>query len=131
MPPSERLVASVEAFQSEFAEPTWTKDWDLLWGTILARGQRTVNAFVRSDLRRTFVSDETLERRGGRRFWIRGHYRDPLAFSKDRSVAASGIRWIVLTRIVTPPWSNSPWALPVLSLPGPTPQVSAQLGRRH
>jgi hypothetical protein len=43
----------------------------------------------------TFVIDETLERRWGRRINARGHYRDPLASSKQRSVATSGRRWIV------------------------------------
>jgi len=172
MPSSSPIVAIVEAFRSEFTAPTWTKVLVLLWGTILARGRRTVTAalrqmgradatgfskyhqifnraawsplrlacrltcllvrtFFRSELRLTFVIDETLERRWGRRIKIRGHYRDPLASSKERSVAASGIRWIVLTLIVTPPWSTTPWALPVLSLPSPTPEVSAQLGRPH
>jgi hypothetical protein len=172
MPPPGPIVAILETFRPEFTAPTWTKVLVLLWGTILARGRRTVTAalrpmglddatgfskyhqvfnraawsplrlagrltgllvrtFFRSDLRLTFVIDETLERRWGRRIRIRGHYRDPLASSKERSVAASGIRWIVLALIVTPPWSATPWALPVLSLPGPTPKVSARLGRRH
>ncbi len=172
MTSSSPIVAIVEAFRPEFTAPTWTKVLVLLWGTILARGRRTVTAALRQmgrdddadfskyhqvfnravwsplrlarrltrllvrtffpfDLRLTFVIDETLERRWGRRIRLRGHYRDPLASSKERSVAASGIRWIVLTLIVTPPWTTKPWALPVLSLPSPTPKVSAQLGRRH
>jgi DDE superfamily endonuclease len=79
----------------------------------------------------TFVIDETLERRWGRRITLRGHYRDPLASSLHRSVAASGLRWIVLTLVITPPWTQRPWALPVLSVPAPTPTVSQRLGRRH
>ena len=39
----------------------------------------------------TFVIDETLERRWGRCIRKRGHYRDPLASSKQRSVATSGL----------------------------------------
>lgn len=172
MPPSGPIVAILETFRSEFTEPTWSKVLVLLWGTILARGRRTVTAalrpmgcdddadfskyhqvfnravwsplrlarrltgllvqsFGRSGLRLSFVSDETLERRWGRRIRLRGHYRDPLASSKERAVAASGIRWIVLALVVTPPFSTKPWALPVLSLPSPTPKISAQLGRRH
>lgn len=88
-------------------------------------------AFQAVGLQLTFVIDETLERRWGRRIRLRGHYRDPLASSKARSVAASGIRWIVLALVITPPWSTRPWALPILSVPGPTPRVSARLGRRH
>jgi hypothetical protein len=79
----------------------------------------------------TFVIDETLERRWGRRIHKRGHYRDPLASSKQRAVATSGVRWIVLTLVVTPPWTQRPWALPVLSVPAPTPEVSRRLGLRH
>jgi DDE superfamily endonuclease len=79
----------------------------------------------------TVVIDETLERRWGRRLTFRGHYREPLASSKQRSVAVSGLRWIVLTLLITPPWTQRPWALPVLSTPAPTPEVSQRLGRRH
>ena len=67
----------------------------------------------------------------GPKIRIRGHYRDPLASSKERSVSASGIRWIVLALVVTVPWARRPWALPILSLPAPTPKVSRKLGRRH
>ena len=90
-----------------------------------------VRTFVAGGGELTFVIDETLERRWGRRINKRGHYRDPLASSKQRSVATSGLRWIVLTLVITPPWTPRPWALPVLSVPAPTPEVSRRLGRRH
>ena len=79
----------------------------------------------------TFVIDETLERRWGRRIHKRGHYRDPLASSRKRTVSTSGLRWIVLALVVTPPWTARCWALPILSVPAPTPQVSERLGLRH
>jgi hypothetical protein len=47
MPPSDSIGAVLEAFRSEFTEPTWTKVLVLLWGTILARGRRTVTAALR------------------------------------------------------------------------------------
>jgi DDE superfamily endonuclease len=90
-----------------------------------------VRTFVAVGGELTFVIDETLERRWGRRITLRGHDRDPLASSKQRSVAASGLRWIVLTLVITPPWTQRPWALPVLSTPAPTPEASQRLGRRH
>ena len=90
-----------------------------------------IAAFVPRGIGLTFAIDETLERRWGRKIRIRGHYRDPLASSKERSVSASGIRWIVLALVVTVPWASRPWALPILSLPSPTPKVSTKLGRRH
>ena len=90
-----------------------------------------VQCLTRPGARLTFAIDETLERRWGRRIRIRGHYRDPLASSRAKSVSTSGIRWIVLALIVTPPWATRPWALPFLSVPSPTPAVSARLGRAH
>src|SRR3954465_1051885 len=48
-----------------------------------------VAAFVPDGVGLTFAIDETLERRWGRKISIRGHYRDPLASSKERSVSAS------------------------------------------
>ena len=79
----------------------------------------------------TFVIDETLERRWGRRINKRGHYRDPLASSRKRAVSSSGLRWIVLALVITPPWNARCWALPILSVPAPTPRVSERLGLRH
>ncbi len=98
-------------------------------------GRRLLHLLVRTfvavggDL--TFVIDETLERRWGHRITKRGHYRDPLASSRQRSVATSGLRWIVLTLVITPPWTQRAWALPVLRVPAPTPEVSRRLGLRH
>jgi hypothetical protein len=90
-----------------------------------------IDAFVPEGFGLTFAIDETLERRWGKKIRIRGHYRDPLASSKERSVSAGGIRWIVLALVVTVPWATRAWALPILSLPSPTPKVSLKLGRRH
>ena len=104
------------------------------WST-LDGGRRLLHRLVRTcvavggDL--TCVIDETLERRCGPRITQRGHDRDPLASSRQRSVATSGWRWIVLTWVITPPWAQRLWALPVLRVPAPTPEVSCRLGRRH
>ena len=64
---------------------------------------RLVRTFVAVGGELTFVIDETLERRWGRRITKRGHDRDPLASSQQRSVATSGLRWIVLTWVITRP----------------------------
>jgi len=90
-----------------------------------------VRTFVTVGGELTFVLEETLARRWGRGITLRGHSRDPLASSKQHSVAARGWRWIVLTLVMTPPWTPRPWSLPVLSAPAPTPEVSQRLGRRH
>jgi DDE superfamily endonuclease len=104
------------------------------WST-LDVSRRLLHMLVRSvvtvggDL--TFVIDETRERRWGRRMRLRGPYREPLASSTALSIASSGVRWIVFTLIITPPWTQHSWALPVLSVPAPPPEVSHRLGRRH
>jgi DDE superfamily endonuclease len=90
-----------------------------------------VRTFVAAGGALTFVIDETLERRWGRRIRQRGHDRDSLASSQQCSVAPSGVRWIVLTLVITPPWTPRPRALPVWSVPAPTPEVSCRLGRCH
>jgi hypothetical protein len=172
MPYSDLILPVLEAFRPEFTPRTWARVVTLIFGTILARGRRTVasalrqmglqdephfssyhqvfnraawsprrvarrllsaaiSAFVPEGVGLTFAIDETLERRWGRKIRIRGHYRDPLASSKERSVSTGGIRWIVLALVVTVPWASRPWALPILSLPCPTPKVSLKLGRRH
>jgi DDE superfamily endonuclease len=103
--------------------------------SMLDVSRRLLHVLVRTFVARggelTFAIDETLERRWGRRIRLRGHYRDPLASSKARSIASSGVRWIVLTLVITPPWAQRSWALPVLSVPAPTPEVSHRLGLRH
>ncbi|MBA3711700.1 MAG: transposase, partial [Pyrinomonadaceae bacterium] len=36
-----------------------------------------------------------------------------------------------MTLIITPPWTKHRWALPVMSVPAPTPETSKRLGLRH
>jgi hypothetical protein len=77
------------------------------------------------------VIDETLERRWGRKISKRGHYRDNLQSSKEKSVSTSGLRWVVMMLVVQVPWSSREWALPFFSVLATTPKVSEQLGKPH
>jgi DDE superfamily endonuclease len=77
------------------------------------------------------VIDETLERRWGRQIHKRGHYRDSLLSSKERSVSNSGLRWITMALVVTLPWTKLRWALPFFSVLATPPAVSEALGQRH
>jgi hypothetical protein len=79
----------------------------------------------------TLVIDEILERRWGRRIRLQGHYRDPLASSRERSVSSSGLRWLVMAVVVRLPWTKRSWALPIWSIPAPGPNVSEREGHRH
>ena len=73
---------------------------------------------------RDIVIDETLERRWGRKIHKRGHYRDSLLSSKERSVSNSGLRWITMALVVTLPWTKLRWALPFFSVLATPPAVS-------
>src|SRR2546427_8087958 len=77
------------------------------------------------------VIDETLERSFGRKISKRGHWRDSLRSSKEKSVSTSGLRWVTMALVVTLPWTKRRWALPFLSVLTTTPKVSEALHKRH
>ena len=79
----------------------------------------------------TIAVDETLERRWGPIIQQRGHGRDSLASSGQRSVSTRGLRWLVLAVVISVPWTPYALALPFLSVLLTTPKVSAKLGKRH
>jgi len=71
--------------------------------------QLLVRTFVQTGCGVDIVIDETLERRWGRKIAKRGHYRDALQSSKERSVATSGLRWVVMLVVVQVPWTRRTW----------------------
>lgn len=93
--------------------------------------QLLVTTLVVSGATVDLVTDETLERRWGRKISKRGHWRDSLASSQGLNVSTSGLRWQVLAVVVKLPWSQHYWALPCLSVLLTTPKVSQQLGHQH
>src|SRR5712691_9277324 len=93
--------------------------------------QVLVDTFVSAGGTIEIVIDETLERRWGRKISKRGHWRDSLRSSKERSVSTSGLRWVTMALVVMLPWTKRRWALPFLSVLATTPKVSEALKRRH
>lgn len=77
------------------------------------------------------VIDETLERRWGSQISKRGHSRESALSSREGSGRSPGLRWIVMARVVTLPWTTQRWALPFLCVLASTPDVRARLGTRH
>jgi hypothetical protein len=77
------------------------------------------------------VIDETLERSFGSKISKRGHYRDSALSSRKQSVSSPGLRWMVMAVVVTLPWTKQRWALPFFCVLTTSPEVSAQLGKRH
>jgi hypothetical protein len=119
-------------------DPTFSNDHQVFpraAGAPLRHARRLAHALVRAFVPPgrglTRARDETWERRGGRTIRKRGHERAPLASSTGCSGAARGRRGIVRTLVVSRPGTSPPGARPILSRPGPTPQVSAPRGRRH
>src|SRR5437588_4371604 len=93
--------------------------------------QVLVDTFVHAGGTVEMVMDETLERRWGPKISKRGHWRDSLRSSKERSVSTSGLRWVTMALVVSLPWTNLRWTLPFLSVLVTTPKVSEVLGKRH
>jgi len=90
-----------------------------------------LTAFVGPEAPLLLVVDDTLERRFGRRVAYKARYHDPVRSSSGHVVTTSGVRWLCICALVRVPWCRRPWALPFLTVPCPTPAVSAQLGKRH
>lgn len=120
------------------AAPGWTKYHQVLnralWSGLAVSQvllRLLVTTFVGADDRVTIAVDETLERRWGPKIEQRGHWRDSLASSAQRSVSTSGLRWLVLAVVINVPWTPYALALPFLCVLLTTPKVSAKLGKRH
>jgi hypothetical protein len=90
-----------------------------------------LETFVQAGGTLDIVIDETLERRWGAKISKRGHYRDSVRSSQERSVSSPGLRWMVLAVVVRVPWTRQRRALPFLCVLATTPQVSMKLGIRH
>jgi len=90
-----------------------------------------VAAFVGADAPLLLVIDDTLERRYGRRVAYKARYHDPVRSASGHVVTTSGVRWLCVCALVRVPWCRRPWALPFLTVPCPTPAVSARLGKRQ
>jgi hypothetical protein len=90
-----------------------------------------VAAFADADAPLVLVIDDTLERRYGRRVADKARYHDPVRSTAGHVVTTSGVRGLCVCALVRVPWSSRPWALPCLTVPCPTPAVSARLGKRQ
>ena len=75
--------------------------------------------------------DDTLERRWGRKIKAKGCYRDAVRSSHTKTVTCFGLKWVVLSLIVTLPWNKRPWALPFLTVLAPSKKSNEERGRSH
>src|SRR6266536_2347544 len=75
--------------------------------------------------------DDTIERRRGEQSKATGIYRDPVRSSHAHVVKASGLRWLVCMVLTPLAWADRVWALPLLTVLGPSERFYAQQERRH
>jgi hypothetical protein len=90
-----------------------------------------VKTFVQTGGAIEIVIDETLERRQGIHISKRGYYYDSARSTHEHLQISSGLRWVCMSLIVTPPWTKRFWALPFLSVLATSPEVDTRLGCRH
>ena len=93
--------------------------------------RQLVETFVQVGGTIELVIDETLERRQGLHISKRGYYYDSVRSTHEHPQISSGLRWVCMTLVVTPPWTKRSWALPFLSVLATSAEIDAQLGRRH
>jgi len=77
------------------------------------------------------IIDDTLERRRGPEIKLKGWCHDPLLAATRKVAVSLGVRWVCLAVLVTVPWCQRPWALPIMVVPAPTAKNSQARGRRH
>src|ERR671937_1628109 len=78
-----------------------------------------------------FGLDDTIERRRGDQITAKGIYRDPVRSSHAHMVKASGLRWLGCMLLTPIAWAQRVWALPLLTVLGPSERFYAQRGRHH
>ena len=79
----------------------------------------------------TFVVDDTVERRSGKKIKAKGCYRDAVRSSQKLVVNCFGLKWLSLTLLMRFPWCKRRWALPVLTLLQRPEKTDKASGKRH
>jgi hypothetical protein len=75
--------------------------------------------------------DDTIERRRGEQSKAQGISRDPVRSSQAYFVTVRGLRWLACMVLLPLSWANRVWALPCLTVLGPSERCYAQRGRCH
>jgi hypothetical protein len=78
-----------------------------------------------------FGLDDTIERRRGHQIPAQGIYRDPVRSSHAPVVTVSGRRWLACRGLTPLSWANRVWALPFLTVLGPSARFDEPRGRSH
>ncbi len=76
-------------------------------------------------------TDESLERRKGRKIKAKGCYRDAVRSSKGKLVTSFGLKWECMALMIRLPFTSRRWALPFMTVLSPPEKVNQQQGKRH
>ena len=76
-------------------------------------------------------TDDTLERRRGKKSSAKGCYRDAVRSTAKQVVTCFGLKWVTMMLLVPLPWSHRPWALPFLTVLAPSHHANTRAGTRH
>ena len=90
---------------------------------------RIVETVVPAGASVDLVIDETRERRWGGQIRKRGHDRDSMLSSKERSVSSPGLRWIVMAVVVNVPWTRAALGVAVRVCAGNDPRNQRTAGQ--
>lgn len=75
--------------------------------------------------------DETIERRKGKRIKAIGCYRDAVRSSESTVIKCFGLKWNCMALLVKLPWCSRAWALPFMTVLGPSKKANEAAGRKH
>lgn len=75
--------------------------------------------------------DETVDGHRGKKVYAKSRHRDAVRSSHSHTVFRYGHKWIVLAVLVNLPYTNRPFALPILIALYRNKQGNVQEGRRH
>jgi hypothetical protein len=77
------------------------------------------------------VGDDTVDEHRGKKVYGKARHRDAVRSSHSYTAFRYGHKWVVLAMLVTFPFANRPWALPVLIVLYHSPAENRRRGRPH
>ena len=93
--------------------------------------QQLISRFVKSGKPLLMGIDETLERRKGKKIQAKGWYRDGVRSKGKKVVTTLGLKWIVMSIIVSPFGGKRPWSLPFFTVLAPSKKANEERRRAH
>lgn len=103
--------------------------WSILCGAKILLG--LIFQIIPSGASAYLVVDDTLERRNGKKIKSLGCFRDAIRSTSEKTYCCFGLRWLVFTVIIFPPWCKQPWALPFLTILTEAEIERKEQGKRH